>query len=94
MSQDDDKQLSPEAKVARQTAPAFNALSQLVSSVIAFSLIGYGLDHFGVTPKGQGMIWGPVIGGVIGLAVFSYSASKIKSTQTRPPPPGDQPPSP
>ncbi len=91
MSQDDDKQLSPEAKVARQTAPAFNALSQLVSAVIAFSLIGYGLDHFGVTTKGQGVIWGPVIGGIIGLAVFSYTASKIKSTQT---PPSDKPPSP
>ena len=92
MSQDDDK-LSNEAKIARQTGPAFNALSQLISSVIAFSLIGYGLDHFGVTPKGQGVIWGPVVGGVIGLAVFSYSASRIKSTVV-PPASKDDPPKP
>lgn len=81
MAKEDDK-LSTEAKVARETGPAFNALTQLISATVAGALIGWGLDRFGVT-SGQGKIWGPVIGGVVGLGVFIYTASKIK---TQPPP--------
>ena len=76
--------------MARQTGPAFNALSQLISATIAGAAIGWGLDHFGVT-SGQGKVWGPVIGGVVGLGVFIYTASKIKTTPA--PPPGADPPS-
>ncbi len=68
----------------RQTGPAFNALTQLISATIAGALIGYGLDHFHVVSKGQGLIWGPVIGGVVGLCVFIYTATKIRSAQPGP----------
>ncbi len=89
----DDDKLSPEAKAARDSAPAFNALSRLISATIAGALIGWALDHFNVTEKGNGLTWGPVVGGVVGLAVFIYTALKIKpgsgSVPPMPPPPPD-----
>lgn len=78
MGEKNDEKLSADAKVARETAPAFNALSRLISATIAGALIGYGLDRFEVTTHGAGTTWGPVIGGIVGLAVFIWTALKIR----------------
>ncbi|MBL9039049.1 MAG: hypothetical protein JNG84_11075 [Archangium sp.] len=77
-----DDQLSAEAKAMRETAPAFNAFSRLVSAVIAGTGIGWALEHWQVIGPGQGLIWGPAVGGVVGLSVFVWTASNIK---TKPP---------
>jgi F0F1-type ATP synthase assembly protein I len=83
--------LSKEARATRETAPAFAALSRLISATIAGAGLGWALDHWGVTQNGAGSTWGTAGGAVVGLAVFIWTAARIKSLPPGPPPPPPAP---
>ncbi len=79
--------LSKEARATRETAPAFAAISRLLSATIAGAGLGWALDRWGVTEHGAGSTWGTAGGAVVGLGVFIWTAVRITSVRPGPPPP-------